>query len=212
MQSIEAQYTTQNKTIEEELKLGLIHSLNTEQNRLKKTLLKFNLLDETVLDPTFRFNIICKPQEDGAGDFSLINKIGKELIANGVPANKITFMISTQGLYKFLLDFDDFKEKNTCEVNKLIFSQIKINDIPNNLRLIGLDKESFNLQPNSNTRNRILNKSISDIRGIDKNSLNKNLNYNLINEVTSEFGLNFKKHFQSMVQLILPPNQCHLMF
>jgi len=198
MQSIEAQYTTQNKTIEEELKLGLIHSLNTEQNRLKKTLLKFNLLDETVLDPTFSFNIICKPQEDGAGDFSLINKIGKELIANGVPANKITFMISTQGLYKFLLDFDDFKEKNTCEVNKLIFSQIKINDIPNNLRLIGLDKESFNLQPNSNTRNRILNKSISDIRGIDKNSLNKNLNYNLINEVTSEFGLNFKKHFQSI--------------
>ncbi len=63
--------------------LQRIHSSGSVQDNLKKTLLKFDLGPSAVINSEFSFNIWCQPQTDGAGDFSLINKIAKELISYG---------------------------------------------------------------------------------------------------------------------------------
>jgi hypothetical protein len=205
MVPITVKYTTQYVSPEEKRLLDLIHRSTTEQNRLKKTLVKFDLLEETRLNPSFNFNIICKPQEDGAGDFSLINKIGKELIENGIPSSKLTFVISTTNLYLFLQEFTNYTLKNNCELNKIIFSQLdlhkKINNIPTGLQLIGLEIGNFNSGPNLNTKNKILTKEISSIGEVNKDIFNKNINYRLMNDIIlklKENKTNFKRNLEEI--------------
>ena len=135
----------------ESRKLDEIHNINNIQNKLKKTLLKFDLGPDATIDREFNFNIWCTPQTDGAGDFSLINKIAKEILSYGVPNRQLNFMIGVRNFSTFLRELGRFMDANR-DLNVLIQQiQTQLNDnvipglanITRNLDILRLSSGNF---------------------------------------------------------------------
>ncbi len=185
---------------EESRKLGEIHASNNIQNILKKTLLKFDLGPDATIDREFNFNIWCTPQTDGAGDFSLINKIGKEILSYGVPNRQLNFMIGVRNFSTFLRELSRFIDANR-ELNVLIQQiQAQLNDnviprlenITRNLDILELSSANF-VNPDSRIKH-----ITYDIQAVNPGlDFDKNRNYQMLEQLQNMIqrieGINFRR-------------------
>ena len=199
----EYEYLSKNiiSTVDQNI-LDTIHQSNTFQNKLKKSLLKFELGQNTNIDDNYAFNIWCKPVLDGAGDFILIKKIAKELVTYGISHNKINFIIGTHNLIGFLrilnIFYHDIEKTlqsynrtinnnltpEQISVNNLIVSleqlQSKINEINTTLDVIHIKIDNFS---DSDKRVKTLMQNIADNFAIDEGIFDKQKNYDFFSRV-----------------------------
>lgn len=168
--------------------LNLIYRSNNKQNSLKRTLLKFNLGPEARIDTEFNFNIWCQPQTDGAGDFSLINKIGKELKSYGIENTKLNFIIGVRNFVTFLRELTTFVQ-SIGRFNELVREiQAKIVEVIPQMRnieevltLLRLSRPNFT-NPDSKIKN--INYQIPTVPLVPPEGVfNKNTNFKLLEDL-----------------------------
>jgi hypothetical protein len=171
--------------------LKRIHSTNRSQDNLKKTLIKFDLGSSAVINPDFSFNIWCRPQTDGAGDFSLINKIAKELKSYGIPNRSINFAIGVTKFSTFLRELSEFVRK-VDELNIIVQeATAKMEEVNPHMQNIlrGLTLLRFTRDNTNNQQNIIKNINYNIPRDIQQQiqGLNgifdKNKNYRLLEDI-----------------------------
>jgi len=170
---------------EDNIKLKNIHSSSNPQNKLKNTLLKFDLGPDAIIDRDYNFNIWCKPLTDGAGDFSLMNKIGKELLSYGIPHDKLNFILGTRNYTTFLRELTNYIKKTDDIKNQLTTKIVSVNARMESLKS-GIDFLQLGITNIQNNEEKIkhINYQIKDNYTLpEPNIFDKNINYDTLEEL-----------------------------